>query len=176
MATSTLVGPAPFAMGEKILAKLDQAGLPIIAAFWTYPVNGGEGSFVIASPLVDAVGTLPVYERILGALQGSPEIHLPLSAMVAVGEHDPVVRALRRGNAAREDFDATITFPNYSSYAPYLPADQPSLNVHVYRVVSTTEAGRLAESGSRRDHDTPISRRPKRARRSVTRGNQGAEE
>lgn len=155
MATSTLVGPALFEMGEKLLAKLDRAGLPIIAAFWTYPASGGEGSFVIASPLVDAEGALPVYERILAVLQGSPEIHLPLSAVVAVGEHDPVVRAVGQGNASRKNFDATINFPNYSSYAPYLPGDQPSLSVHVYRAVSPTEATKRAESVSGGHYDTP---------------------
>lgn len=155
MATSTLVGPALFEMGEKLLAKLDQAGLPIITAFWTSPVNGGEGSFVIASPFVDEEGTLPVYERIQAVLQRSPEIHLPLSAVVAVGEHDPVVRALGQGNVSREHFDATITFPNYSSYAPYLPEDQPSLSVHVYRVIAPTEATKLAEAAHSGHHAPP---------------------
>ncbi len=155
MATSTLVGPSLFEMGEKLLAKLDQAGLPIIAAFWTYPTSGGEGSFVIASPLVDAAGTLPVYERIQAVLQRSPEIYLPLSAVVAVGAHDPVVRALGQGAAPRVHFDATINFPNYSSYAPYLPEGQPSLSVHVYRAVSPSEATKLAEVARNGHGDAP---------------------
>lgn len=155
MATSTLVGPTLFEMGDKLLAKLDQAGLPIVAAFWTYPTSGGEGSFVIASPLVDAAGTLPVYERIQAVLQRAPEIHLPLSAVVAVGEHDPVVRALGRGAAAREHFDATISFPNYSSYAPYLPEGQPSLSVHVYRAVSPSEAPQIADAAGDGRGDRP---------------------
>lgn len=155
MATSTLVGPTLFEMGDKLLAKLDRAGLPIIAAFWTYPMNGSEGSLVIASPLVDAAGTLPVYERIQAVLQRSPEIHLPLSAVVAVGEHDPVVRALGQGAAPREPFDATINFPNYSSYAPYLPEDQPSLSVHVYRAISPDEATKLAQAARDGHGDAP---------------------
>ena len=155
MATSILVGPTLFEMGDKLLAKLDQVGLPIIAAFWTHPASGREGSFVIASPLVDEAGTLPVYERIQSVLQRSPEIHLPLSSVVAVGEHDPVVRTIGQGNAPQENFDVTINFPNYSSYAPYLPEDQPSLRGHVYRAVSPTEATKLAEAVRGEHHDKP---------------------
>ena len=155
MVTSTLVGSVLFETGDKLLAKLDEAGLPIVAAFWTYPASGGEGSFVIASPLVDAMGKLTVYERILTIIHQSPEIHIPLSTLVVVGEHDPVVRALGQGNASRKNFDATITFPNYSTYAPYLPEDQPSLSVHVYRVISPTEATKLDEAAHSGHHAPP---------------------
>lgn len=134
MATSTLVGPTQFEMGAAFLAKLDDAGLPIVAAFWTYPLIGVEGRFVIASPLVDEVGTLPVYERVQAVMQRSPEIRLPLSAVYAVGEHDPVVRALGGTNVPMADFDAVIDFPNYSSYVPYRPEEQTLLRVHVYRL------------------------------------------
>lgn len=146
MDTSILVGPALFEMGNRLLAKLDQAGLPVIAAFWTYSVSGGEGSFVIASPLVDAAGTLAVYERILSVIHRSPEIHIPFGAVVVVGEHDPVVRTLGQIDFPRENFDMTLYFPNYSTYAPYLPEDQSSLRVHVYRAGSAAAATKLAEA------------------------------
>lgn len=146
MATSILVDTALEEDGKQLLERLDRAGLPVSAAFWAFPSEGGEGSLVIASPAVDREGTLPVYRRINAALRQPPDLHVPWSAIVAVGTGDPVVRALGQPSAPRGEFGATINFADYSPYAPYLPEGQSSLRVHVYRLAPSGDAATLTAS------------------------------
>lgn len=146
MAASILVGATLDKDSRGLLERLDRAGLEISAAFRTYPSEAGEGSLVIASPMVDREGTLPVYRRINAALRQPPDLHLPWSGIVAVGAGDVVVRALGQPSTPQGEFDATVAFANYSPYAPYLPAEQSSLRVHVYRSPSPVDAATLTAS------------------------------
>jgi len=144
MAAQLLVGP-DLSGGERLLAELDRERLPITAAFWRYPTSDSGWRLIIASPLVDTEGSLPVYERIQAALQRLPDVRIPLSEIFAVGEQDPIVRILGQATvSAHEAFNTTITFPSYSPYSPYLPEDTTSVGVYVYRAGS--------DSGTSREH------------------------
>lgn len=137
MAVPILVGASLEQDGEQLLERLDQAGLPIVAAFWSAPIRGGQEQLVIASPQVDTDGTLPVYQRIHAALRQPPALHLPLSAIVAVGEQDSIVRRLWEELAPGvrlDHFGIRLTLP-------YLDEGEATLNLYVYRLLP---AGRRA--------------------------------
>lgn len=136
MAASLLVGP-DVAGGAQLLAKLEQEQLPIVAAFWRYPTSESDWRFVIASPLVDAEGSLPVYERIQAALQQLPDVRISLREVFAVGEQEPIVRHLRQSMLASigpDHTDATVTLPNYAPYSPSLAENEATVRVFVYRL------------------------------------------
>ncbi len=137
MAASTLVG-RDLSDGERLLAELDREDFPVIAAFWRYPTADSDWRLVIASPLVDEAGALPVYQRLQAALDRLPEARLRLREIVAVGEQDPVVRQLRQtlpAHFAPEQFSISLSFPNSSPYAPYLSENDASVSLYVYRLV-----------------------------------------
>lgn len=137
MATSTLVG-RDLSAGERLLTELDREGFPVIAAFWRYPTADSDWRLVIASPLVDEMGALPIYQRLQAAIDRLREARLRLREIVVVGEQDPVVRQLREtlpADFAPEPFSISLTFPNSSPYAPYLSENDIGVSLYVYRLV-----------------------------------------
>jgi hypothetical protein len=135
VAAPILVGP-DIPGGTRLLAELDREHLPVIAAFWRYPTTESDWQFVLASPIVDAEGSMPVYERIQGVLQRLPDIRIPLRKVVAIGEHDPVLRYLRQSlpvTVPPEGFQGTLTLPNYFSSSPYVVGDDATVQVYLYR-------------------------------------------
>jgi len=129
MATTTLVGADPGEI-DQLLVALERDNLPIIAAFWRYPTDMAEGRLVIASPEVDRVGSLPVYERIQQALQTVPDAHLWLGDITAVGAGDPLVVKLRSAIPAgyrQRRFDIQTGLPDYSAEAG------ARVTVHMFR-------------------------------------------
>lgn len=136
MGTSLLVG-RDLEDGEQLLAALEQEGLPIVAAFWRYPSASSDGRLVIATPLVDQEGSLPVYQRLQATLDRLPGLRLPLSEIVVVGEQDPVVRRLRQSVAAGgpgEHFSTSLAFVSATPYAPYLSEQDTGVSLYVYRL------------------------------------------
>ncbi len=141
MVAQVLVGP-DIAGGAQLLAKLDQELLPILAAFWRYPTSESDWRFVIASPLVDAEGSLLVYERVQAALQQLPGVRISLREVFAVGEQEPIVRHLRQSlpsNFASDQADVTLTLPNYAPYSPSLAENEGSVRVFVYRLTPSAK-------------------------------------
>lgn len=117
--------------------ELDREGFPVAAAFWRYPTADSDWRFVIASPLVDELGSLPVYQRLQAALDRLREARLRLREIVVVGEQDPVVRQLRAtlsADSASEPFSISLTFSNSSPYAPYLSEHDAGVSLYVYRL------------------------------------------
>jgi hypothetical protein len=135
MATSSLVGPE-VADGARLLEDLDRLGFLVTAAFWV-PAKGGRGRrLIIASPLVDAEGSLPAYQRIGAALRALPDLRLSRTDIMAVGESDPVVQELHR--TVSPDFvpdDFLLHLPGYVSYAPYLEEGADEVEVYIHRLV-----------------------------------------
>lgn len=137
MATAILVG-RDLSAGERLLAELDRESFPVIAAFWRYPTADSDWQLVIASPLVDELGALPVYQRVQEALDRLREARLFLREIVVVGEQDPVVRQLREtlpASFAPEPFSISLAFPGSTPNAPYLSENDASVSLYVYRLV-----------------------------------------
>jgi hypothetical protein len=136
VATAILVG-RDLSAGERLLAELDRESFSVIAAFWRYPTGDSDWQLVIASPLVDEKGALPVYKRLQEALDRLREDRLFLREIVVVGEQDPVVRQLRETFAsfAPEPFSISLTFPGFTPDAPYLSENDASVSLYVYRLV-----------------------------------------
>lgn len=141
MVTAFLVD-RDFSGSERLLAELEREGLPIAAAFWRFPTSGSDWRLVIASPLVDREGSLPVYRRIQAALGRVPGVHLGPSEVVAIGDQDPVLGLLRRSVPADAvpgsvAISLPLSFP--VSYAPYVPDEATGITVYVQRLAP--EAG-----------------------------------
>ena len=151
MDASLLVGP-DLQGGAQLLAKLDHQGMPIIAAFWCYPTSHSDWRLVIASPLIDTAGSLQAYDQIVAALDQLPEARISSMVIYAVGEDDPVVRYLRRtltAGAVTQNFNTNAIYFDFGAYAPYLPEDEYSLRVFVYRIVLQPPAETPALSHSK---------------------------
>jgi len=141
MDSSILVG-RDLSDGEDLLAELDREGMPIAAAFWRYPTAESDGGMVIATPLVDELGPLPVYQRLQAVLSRLPGRQLPLSDIFAVGEQDSVARRLRQAlapNATRNNFSTSVRFSSYTPYAPYLSENDTGVSLFVYRLTPESQ-------------------------------------
>jgi hypothetical protein len=85
--------------GRRLIETLDQAGFPVVAAFWSFFAEEGLYRLVIASPVVDEKGPLEAYTRIQAALQnlGTPEF--TLDTITALSPYDPLVIDVRLSQA-----------------------------------------------------------------------------
>lgn len=131
MDTKTLVGPA--AGAEELIELLEQDGLPITAAFWRTVAEARGWYLVIASPVVDREGKLPVYLRVQAALKQLPDTGIYLDEVVAVGQNDPLVSHLRAAVPAGRRERGPVT-------TMYLPEDGASATVVQYRLAPATPA------------------------------------
>ncbi|MGI8915831.1 MAG: hypothetical protein ACR2JY_18975, partial [Chloroflexota bacterium] len=134
MATSSLVGPE-IEDGARLLAELDRRGFFVTAAFWVHARGALGRRLIIASPLVDAEGSLPAYQGIGAAVRGLPGLRMSRTDIMAVGESDPVVQELRRTlppDFVPDDFMLHLT--GYVSYAPYLEEGADAVEIYVHRL------------------------------------------
>lgn len=83
--------------GAELTRKLDEIGLPIVAALWLFDTEVNEWRLLFASPAVSTQGPLQVYERIQHALQqlGDKAAAAPLSVIGLLDEHAELVKRLR---------------------------------------------------------------------------------
>jgi hypothetical protein len=135
MDTKTLVGPA--AGAEELIEALEQDGLPISAAFWRTVAEARGWHLVIASPVVDREGKLPVYLRVQAALKRLPDVGIYLGEVVAVGQNDPLVSHLRAtvpSGRREQGLVTTMYLPEYS------PDDGATTTVVLYRLAPSTPA------------------------------------
>ncbi len=60
-------------VGRKLLHTLDAAGIPVVAAYWLYELERNRWRLVFATPLVETVGSTPVYRRIRELIHSGAE-------------------------------------------------------------------------------------------------------
>jgi hypothetical protein len=80
--------------GRRLIEGLDQAGFPVIAAFWRFLPEAEEWRLFIASPKVNELGPLAAYATIQEAL-AQHQIDLPLHRVSVVSPEEPFVTDLR---------------------------------------------------------------------------------
>lgn len=93
MATTTLVDKIND--GRELLRILDETELRVEAAFWLFDSERSGWRLVLATPLVDKGGRLPVYRRLIEVLAYGPELSFTLEEISPVGLQDRVVVAVR---------------------------------------------------------------------------------
>src|SRR5262245_20790088 len=81
--------------GERLLAALDEAAVPIRSAFWYYVPEQGIWRLVLASPLVSSDGPNKIYSRIQSALRALGSTEISLSDIWLVKDSEPLVRLIR---------------------------------------------------------------------------------
>jgi hypothetical protein len=86
--------PEMIAAGPALLKALDDAGWPIVAAFWLYDLENNRWQLFIASPEVDEKGPLAGYQSVLDALCASTSSLALENVRVASLTHQDV-RAIR---------------------------------------------------------------------------------
>src|SRR5437764_933855 len=72
--------------GERLVAKLDEIGFPVTAAFWLFDREINEWRFTLATPETDTAGSLAVYgtvHRVMDGIWGKD-----------IDEHLLVIRAI----------------------------------------------------------------------------------
>jgi hypothetical protein len=93
MASQALLN-TQIAKGEKTIARLDDAGLDVRAAYWVFDEDAVQRRFTIAEETVAYQGTRSVYEKVMRALSGKLGV-LPLRDVYVVSPNDPLVSLVR---------------------------------------------------------------------------------
>ncbi len=97
MVETSLVGPNS-STGEDILRALDQAKIPVQAAFWTYLQTASRWRLYIASPVVDEDGPTGAYlklQRAIKRVRPTDAAELLLDITV-ISPRDRIAQAIRR--------------------------------------------------------------------------------
>src|SRR5438067_7662988 len=120
-------------LGASLIRTLDEAGWPIVAAFWYFESDFNRWKLMLASPRVKSHGSGELYMAIIGALE---VLHLPrknLNLVRAVAPDHPVVKAL----ASTFHTGWTITAIPFSRQA----IDRSMIeDAYIYRVTSESAA------------------------------------
>jgi hypothetical protein len=84
--------------GARLTDELESVGFDATAILWLYFEENGTWRMVVASPDVDRLGRMPVYQQLRQILTGMKDdaTGLKLSDIAAVGETASPVLALRR--------------------------------------------------------------------------------
>ncbi len=84
--------------GAELTAKLDQVGIPIVAAMWYLVPEINEWRLMFASPEVSAQGPRSVYEKIRRAVEElGGEAAIPLSMIGVLEAEADLVRLFKVG-------------------------------------------------------------------------------
>jgi hypothetical protein len=83
--------------GENLTRKLDEAGVPVVAALWLFDTDLGGWRLVFATPDVDTKGPREVYRKIIAAIEslGPDSAAAPLSVIGLLGPNADLVRLLK---------------------------------------------------------------------------------
>jgi hypothetical protein len=83
--------------GAELTRKLDESGVPIVAALWLFLPDANEWRLIFASPEVSAGGPRKMYEQIQKALQelGQKASVIPLSMIGLLDATAELVQLLR---------------------------------------------------------------------------------
>ena len=95
-------------------------GLSPKAAFWYYDWDGEAWQLAISLPIVDKIGDLKVYQRILSAIKKlEPPLAMPISDIDLYGSRSTLLKvvkaAVRPKKAAGETFQNFLTQVDYRS-------------------------------------------------------------
>jgi hypothetical protein len=93
MDTVTLVG-RQVDDGWKLLERLRQEQIPVLAAGWVKPVEEDRWSLYVATPLVDQEGLTKAYRKVYGCLRALENSWVNDSDIKLVGENHPVTKDL----------------------------------------------------------------------------------
>jgi hypothetical protein len=120
-------------LGASLTRTLDEAGWPIVAAFWYFESDYNRWKLMLASPRVSSHGRRDLYMAIIDALE---VLHLPrknLNHVRAVAPDHPVVKAF----ASAFHTGWTITAIPFSRQA----IDRSIIDdAYIYRVTSESAA------------------------------------
>jgi|GEM_PF-581408 len=81
--------------GERLLSALDEAGVPIDAAFWLLSSEWSDWRLVLATPLYDERGSDEAYRQILGTLRATDGTDTLYGCISIARPEDRRVRAVR---------------------------------------------------------------------------------
>ncbi len=102
MAESTIIkeylSPEMIESGAKLIARLDEMGLPIVAAYWSWDSETNDWHLRIATPDRDVAGPRDPYQKIREAREalGDEVAAIPMFGVRLAGVNDKTVRALRK--------------------------------------------------------------------------------
>jgi hypothetical protein len=98
MVVKEYLTPEMIESGARLIAKLDEMGLPIVAAFWSWDYESNDWRLRIATPDRDAIGPQDPYRKIGEAREvlGEAVAAIPMFGVRLAGVNDKTVRALRK--------------------------------------------------------------------------------
>jgi len=98
MVVKEYLTPEMIESGAKLITRLDEMGLPIVAAFLSWNPESNDWRLRIATPDRDAVGPQDPYRKIGEAREalGEEVAAIPMFGVRLAGVNDTTVRALRK--------------------------------------------------------------------------------
>jgi len=106
--------------GAQLTGKLDEMGLPLVAALWLFSPEINEWRLVFATPEVSTAGPRTVYAKIRQARQalGQQNAAIPLFGIDLLDPNDELIRALRSamqtgGGISRLRFSKNVAKGHY---------------------------------------------------------------
>jgi hypothetical protein len=85
--------------GRRLIEALDQAGFPVVAAFWSFFPEENLYRLIIASPVVDEKGPREAYTKIQAMLQALPMPDFTLDTITVLSPYHPLVIDVRLSQA-----------------------------------------------------------------------------
>lgn len=81
--------------GARLTAKLDEAGVPIVAALWLFMPEVNEWRLLFASPEVSTQGPRAVYAKVRRVVEEAGDLRLPLSIIGVMETEADLVQFLK---------------------------------------------------------------------------------
>jgi hypothetical protein len=79
-----------------LISELDNNNFIIDSALWFYFLDADEWRLLIATPLVDKIGTLETYKKYIEFIKDKTIfIHTPIRKLTVISPNDPLIRLLK---------------------------------------------------------------------------------
>jgi hypothetical protein len=79
-----------------LISELDNNNFIIDSALWFYFLDADEWRLLIATPLVDKIGTLETYKKFIEFIKDKTIfIHTPIRKLTVISPNDPLIRLLK---------------------------------------------------------------------------------
>lgn len=79
-----------------LISTLDNSSFTIDSALWFYFIDADEWRLLIATPIVDKIGTLETYKKFIEFIKDNKIfVHTPIRKLTVVSPNDPLIRLLK---------------------------------------------------------------------------------
>ncbi len=109
----TILVERDFKDGAVLIENLDENKFPVSSAFWIYNSESELWRLIIATPLVDVIGTKGAYIQVNKAIHKlGDNIDIPLQSISVISPKHMLVKVLRKAIQTEKNAISSIRFTN----------------------------------------------------------------